>query len=167
MSKGSLKSDCIATRLRLPADFLLPHRGPPRDLAGPQEVVAHHRLRRFAVGRFAVTQSRRNLLLMLVGKNVEVSPGLKMQERSHAMMEGQRPLRILFLGAFKSLSNPVRPMKIAHAARRVLQVGLELKNRVTEAFIPHALGFKQARAEKRPDDAGGNPEGLLAGTPRQ
>src|SRR5688572_9010927 len=125
------------------ADLFLPHRSPPGDLARPQEVVTHHGLRGFTVGRLAVTQAWRDLLLMLIGQHVEVSLGLEVQKRPHAMMEGQPALEIHFFGTFKCLSNPVRPMEVADPARRVLQVRLQLEHGLPELFIPNALRLEK------------------------
>ena len=84
---------------------------------------------------------------MFVGEYVEVPFRLKVQERPHAVMEGQRALRVFLLGTLERFSNPVRPVKVTNAAWRVLQIRFELKDGMSETLVTDALGFEKTSEE--------------------
>jgi hypothetical protein len=63
------------------------------------------------------------------------------------MMKGQRTLVILLLRSFQRLANPVCPVEIADAARRVFQIGLELKHRVSETLVTNPFGIEKTAEE--------------------
>src|SRR5687767_8671050 len=74
-----LEGDAVGS----PREFVFPHGRSTRDLACPQEIVTHHGFGSFTMRRFAVTEARRDLLLKLVGQDVEVPARLEVKEITH------------------------------------------------------------------------------------
>jgi hypothetical protein len=62
-------------------------------------------------------------------------------------MKGESALRVLLFRTLECFADPVRPVEVTDATRRVFQIGLELKHRVSETLIPDTLCFEKA-AEK-------------------
>ena len=112
------------------------------DRARVAEVVAHQALDPLAGGRPEIAQAFGRALLQLVAEHVVMPPRLEVQDRAHAQ---QKLLGVLERAQARSalaeqhrvgqLGNRLGAEQIAKPSRRLLQVGLELIERVVEARV--------------------------------
>ena len=171
---GVHEADAVARDLELPADTpdreirggrraddaLRPGQR-PGDRARVAEVFPHERLDAAIGLRSVVAEHLGDLLLELVGHEIDVAARLQVQHRTDAqekvlgLAQRIRPGRAV-LARSSRLQRPqvARRQDVAKAARRLLDVGLELVVGVVETFVPLVdelqQGIDGGRGERAP-----------------
>src|SRR5687768_15327957 len=91
--------------------------------------------------RVGITEFGSDYLLNFVRKDIEIAADLEVQKRAQTVVQRKRLTEVSVNGRFQRLADPVRPLKIAHSARSILEVRFQLKKRVAEAAVAMPLGL--------------------------